>query len=347
MLSSAIDDAIFDAGLHAEAMAELGPQLSAVLGTQGCWIQRVNPTHGEVMTAHGFDMSGERLYVERFYAIDPWLAKGMTLSPGKAHSLDHHIPVNSFLNGEFYTDYMRERADYVHCMGAHFHLEGQTYALSFQRALSVGPFDEAAEARFDSLLPSLRRAFLTTARLQQQADHISRLELAQDGAPLTILADRGFGLVWINHPIPVDAPVRTTEAGGQQRIDVGHGLGAAIRMATQGGAGQSSLLRVGRWAIEVDPVRDPPSRRPLALIRVRDTAAEAARRVRDAAIHYGLTAAEERLCASLLGGLSPQDHSDLAGTMISTTRSHLKSLMAKMGVTRQAEVVSVLASMRG
>ncbi|RVT92561.1 helix-turn-helix transcriptional regulator [Sphingomonas crocodyli] len=347
MLSSAIDDAIFDAGLHAEAMAELGPQLSAVLNTQGCWIQRVNPSYGEVMTAYGFDMGSEQLYTERFYAIDPWLGKGMTLSPGKAHSLDAHIPIKSFLNGEFYTDYMRQRADYVHCMGAHFFLEGQAYALSFQRAQSVGPFEEDAEAQLDSLLPSLRRAFLTNARLQQQADHIARLELAQESAPLTILADRGFGVVWLNRAPPRDAPVRMTESGGQQRIDAGHGLGAAIRSATQGGAGQSSLLRVGRWAIEVDPVRDPPSRRPLAMIRVRDTAAEAARRVRDAATHFGLTAAEERLCASLLGGLSLQDHADLAGTMISTTRSHLKSLMAKMGVTRQAEVVSALAAMRG
>ena len=347
MLSSSIDDAIFDAGLHAEAMAELGPQLSAVLGTQGCWIQRVNPTYGEVMTAFGFDMGAEQLYIERYYAIDPWLGTGMTLSPEKAHSLDRHIAVKNFLNGEFYTDYMRHRADYAHCMGAHFFLEGQAYALSFQRAINVGPFEDDAEAKLDALLPSLRRAFLTNARLQQQADHIARLELAQDGAPLTILADRGFGVVWLNRSIPAEAPIRLTEAGGQQRLDVGHGLGAAIRTATQGGAGQSSLLRIGRWAIEVDPVRDPPSRRPLALIRVRDTAAEAARRVRDAATHFGLTAAEERLCASLLNGLSLQDHADLAGTMISTTRSHLKSLMAKMGVTRQAEVVSTLAAMRG
>ena len=347
MLSSSIDDAIFDAGLHAQAMAELVPQLSEVLGTQGCWIQRVNPTYGEVMTAHGFDMSAEQLYVERFYAIDPWLGTGMTLSPGKAHSLDRHIPVKNFLNGEFYTDYMRYRADYAHCMGAHFVLNGQAYSLSFQRAINVGPFEEDAEAKLDALLPSLRRAFLTNARLQEQADHIARLELAQEGSPLTILADRGFGIIWANRTPPADTPIRISETGGRQRIDAGHGLSVAIRTATQGAAGQSSLLRVGRWAIEVDPVRDPPSRRPLALIRVRDTAAEAARRVRDAAIHFGLTAAEERLCASLLGGLSLQDHADIAGTMISTTRSHLKILMAKMGVTRQAEVVSTLASMRG
>jgi DNA-binding CsgD family transcriptional regulator len=348
MFSDRIDDAIYDAGLNDEAMRALGDLLSAELDAQGCWVQRVHPANGEMLTASGFDIVADNdIYMERFYSIDPWLAKGMSLGADQAHSLDKHIVLGGFLSGEFYNEYLRPRSDYAHCMGAHFTFDGQPYAISLQRTREAGAFSPESEARLDRMLPHLKRALTTHWRLRDQADQIARLELALEAEPLTMLIDRGFGLFWSNRPVDADSdwPFRLTAVGGRQRLSSTTAIGRAIREATAGGAAQSNIVRAGRWVVEVDPALDPPSGRPMALVRLRDTEGEATRRVRRAGGHFGLTASEERLCASLMRGLSLQDHADLAGTMISTVRSHLKGLMAKMGVSRQAEVVAVLAEM--
>ena len=62
---------------------------------------------------------------------------------------------------------------------------------------------------------------------------------------------------------------------------------------------------------------------------------------------FGLTAAESRVAALLARGLSPDDVAVATGRSKGTVRWHLQSVFRKMGVSRQAELASVLQSLSG
>ena len=61
---------------------------------------------------------------------------------------------------------------------------------------------------------------------------------------------------------------------------------------------------------------------------------------------FGITPAEARVLAALVAGQSPKQHAGAQGVSVHTVRSQLGSLMAKMGCTRQVELVrkALLAS---
>jgi DNA-binding CsgD family transcriptional regulator len=81
--------------------------------------------------------------------------------------------------------------------------------------------------------------------------------------------------------------------------------------------------------ILIDP--DDISRPPEALLR----------------IVYGLSEAEARLAAQLTSGEKLETATERIGIAKETGRSQLKSVFAKLGVHRQAELVAVLAPLLG
>jgi DNA-binding CsgD family transcriptional regulator len=62
---------------------------------------------------------------------------------------------------------------------------------------------------------------------------------------------------------------------------------------------------------------------------------------------FDLTAAEARLAALMASGLSLEFATDQIGIAKETGRNQLKSIFAKAGVKRQAELIAVLSSMLG
>jgi DNA-binding CsgD family transcriptional regulator/PAS domain-containing protein len=80
--------------------------------------------------------------------------------------------------------------------------------------------------------------------------------------------------------------------------------------------------------------------RPLAVVFVtipeepQEASAELLRRL------FGLTAAEARVCERLVGGATVDEIARALGIGVETVRTHLKSIFAKTGVGRQAELVA-------
>ncbi|HEY3439470.1 MAG TPA: hypothetical protein VGK29_01905 [Paludibaculum sp.] len=87
---------------------------------------------------------------------------------------------------------------------------------------------------------------------------------------------------------------------------------------------------------------------PTALVTLidpaRDSAAVDTVMLRQA---YQLSAAEARLAAQLVAGLTPKGAALASGVAISTTRTQLRSLFAKTGCSRQSEVVKLALRMAG
>lgn len=80
-----------------------------------------------------------------------------------------------------------------------------------------------------------------------------------------------------------------------------------------------------------------------AILVIRDLTEVKARAEADLQSLFGLTPAEARLAAALCGGKSVGQTALDFGVETSTLRSHLKSIFAKTGTGRQAELVAVLA----
>ena len=59
---------------------------------------------------------------------------------------------------------------------------------------------------------------------------------------------------------------------------------------------------------------------------------------------HGITRAEARLASMLADGMSMEEAAEALLVSIQTVRSQLKSVFAKTGVTRQAELVALLLS---
>ncbi|MBI5279305.1 MAG: helix-turn-helix transcriptional regulator [Burkholderiales bacterium] len=60
---------------------------------------------------------------------------------------------------------------------------------------------------------------------------------------------------------------------------------------------------------------------------------------------FGLTAAESRVAAALASGHTVKGIAHSAGTSPATTRTHLRRILAKVGVRRQADLVGLLCRM--
>jgi DNA-binding CsgD family transcriptional regulator len=68
---------------------------------------------------------------------------------------------------------------------------------------------------------------------------------------------------------------------------------------------------------------------------------------RDMAQAFGVSPAESRLAAALLTGKRPSEIAAASGVRITTVRTQLSSILRKVGVDRQADLVRVLSSIPG
>jgi DNA-binding CsgD family transcriptional regulator len=58
---------------------------------------------------------------------------------------------------------------------------------------------------------------------------------------------------------------------------------------------------------------------------------------------FGLTAAEQRVAAAMLAGLTTAEIADRHGVSLATIRSQVQAIFARMGVRRQADMIRLLA----
>jgi DNA-binding CsgD family transcriptional regulator len=83
--------------------------------------------------------------------------------------------------------------------------------------------------------------------------------------------------------------------------------------------------------------------RPLAMILVADPDASSPSE-RDLAEFFGLSRAESRLTAALLIAKRLREVAADSGVQITTLRTQLSSVLRKVGVSRQAELIRVLSN---
>lgn len=231
-------------------------------------------------------------------------------------------------------------------------------SISLARPWSTGPFS-AREIRFvHSVMPHLQRATAVQLRLEDAASvarcALSALELAPTPS---LLLDAAGRIVHTN-----------TEAGRLLREADGISAGpagllaakpaltarlAAITAQATGRAGLpaiSGALRLprpsGRPDLTVIAMPLPPRHVPAGtVLQILDPLARPAPDPALLASAFDLTPAEASLAADLARGLTVAEAAQSGRRSIATIRTHLASILAKTGTTRQSDLMRLLMAL--
>lgn len=133
----------------------------------------------------------------------------------------------------------------------------------------------------------------------------------------------------LNSPVLLGSPLPRKEKTFCRIQNTGKGFGYGVHLS----------------AVRPDRTLGAFGRRALALMLIHDPAARPELDPQVVAAVYDLTPAEARVAVGIAAGLSPEEIGQRHGTALTTVRWQLKSVFAKTGVSRQAELASRLAGL--
>ncbi|MCB1688381.1 MAG: helix-turn-helix transcriptional regulator [Halioglobus sp.] len=297
-------------------------------------------------------------YREQFFSLDPFV----NLPPDKVIALEDILPDKELLNSDYYLYYLKP-IDLFRILGVDTVEPGGMLArLRFSRRASEARFRTRERALLDLLTPHLRLSIEIYAKLNRMtserdlyAGAVNQLSVA------TIILDERGRLL-------------TTNAVGQALLDQGEGLSlregrlhiegrdinkelqqalaTIIRAQLQGETSLVRALRVPRSAGRSDlglVIRPVPASQwsegqssPSAAVFISDPDLQESTSGQILGELFDLTPAEANLATLLARGLSLAQVSSAQTISQHTARAQLKSIFAKTGVSRQAELVRLV-----
>lgn len=254
---------------------------------------------------------------------------------------------------DFYTDLLRPRG-LGWCVGTAIRSpSGDTLVFSIEKAHRKGPVPRAVAEKLDRLRPHLARAALLSGRLGLDRARTAVATLEMIGLPAAALTGNGR-IISANAGLLACAPGIRVGAGNFVQFESASaqalfmaaianlsgpqiGLGRSIPVGGKRGeppfvvhviplrGAELDVFTGALWIIFVTPVVPNSSPAPELLQAL-----------------FDLTPAEARLASQLTEGKSIEQVALMNGLSHNTVRTHLKSVFAKTGVQRQAELVSLL-----
>lgn len=232
-------------------------------------------------------------------------------------------------------------------------------AISVWRAPSQQTFDGPSFELFELLLPHIQAALKTRRLLHMNNIHVGRLQAALDssGTAIFILSDTGKIVHW-NRCAELLLRLQDGLALKQERLHATNvhahkvlrtliasaAIASGASLSQPGGVVAIPRLSSKRpFSAIVSPLRLTELNAPgHVLVLVTDPDRQPASESRMFAGLYGLTNAEARLARVLAAGDSLKEAADQLGVAESTVKSQLKSIFAKTGTSRQAQLVRLI-----
>lgn len=297
-------------------------------------------------------------YRERFFAFDPFV----NLPADTVVSLAELMPRAALLGSDYYRQYLAP-IGVLHILGADTTTpEGLHASLRLSRGPDERAFGRRERLLCERLLPHLARAIRIHGRLNRMASEravyasavdrlaVASLLLDDQGRVLDCnsvaqqLLDERDGL------LVQDQRLQLSDRRAQQTLQ---GLIAAALSTRQ--QQETTVVRTCRvprpsgrrdLGLILRPVplpayADAPSA-PAIAVFLRDPEQNREASAGDLASLFGLTPAEAALALALAGGLSIADAAGELGISPHTARAQLKSVFAKTGASRQAELVRLI-----
>ena len=299
-------------------------------------------------------------YVSYYQALDPHLAMVEAAPPGSWVRLSESLPRTVLRSSEWYNDFLLKAGIDDAISVRLFDSGSRSVMFGMSLKLDQAPLGAADIAALQELLGPLGKAArLHTELLSlgwrssvalQALDQLAAGVVVTDGAGRVIelnqLAERivrsDDGLMIRNG--------RLDALGVSERETLAKLIAAAA--APDGAA--MGRMRVGRrggrlaYLLTVAPLGAELTvyERPLAMILVADPD-ELSPSESDLAQLFDLSPAESRLAAALMTGKKLSEIAIASGVRITTLRTQLSSILHKVGVDRQADLVRVLSTIPG
>lgn len=352
---------IYDLALEPDLWPELLARVAAIWGGHGAGLEQehVESERGDGLTV-GLDPSVVRTYFD-YYAgrnvlrrFDGFGEIIASFTPDITAD-EECLPKSELMRTEFYNDFLRPVG--IHSvMTLGLWAEGQSVtALSIYRPPGRPSFDQHEVDLAQSLQPHLVRAFRLARKLRGRLSGLAAgldqspfgvFVLSADGrvqhanrAAERLLAEPG-GLSMLGGRL-IAADVADNE---RLRGLVGRALAASARIG-----GGSAIRRPGRAPLSVVAVPYGADRfgglhaDRGAIVCVTDP--EAATGLSEVYLRegIGLTGAEANIARALMAGRSLKRLAEELDVSLFTVKAHLRRIFEKAGVSRQAELVALLA----
>jgi DNA-binding CsgD family transcriptional regulator len=296
-------------------------------------------------------------YTQYYYAYDVWYER-MAKRGGPVCLGDEVVPWEEALSLEFYNDLARPH-DIHHLIGSVFDLSPDlSGGVAIHRPVDARGFTERERALLELVRPHLAQAYELMRRrgLEERSRRLSFDTLAALATAVLIVNERG--------------EVRMMNAAAERLVRAGLGLQvrngrlglatAALDDRLKAAVRSAALAPLGRSLFAGETIAAPRANgspvslsvsplpadisagavfEPLAAVFASVGPADApldAEVIRGA---YGLTAAETRVLLAIVGGQRLADFAASAGITFNTAQVQLRSVFAKTGLHRQADLV--------
>lgn len=359
--AAALDEALWGPAL--DSIADLVG--GAVATSELIDIERGRPVYAEFTERLSSDL--ETQYIEHYSGINPRVADGIG-QPAGAVRYDHAFMGETEMDrDEFYADFVRP-LDLKYFVSGHI-LRSRRHAGLFavQRSTSQGHVGDEEICLVRRLIPHMRHALDVRIRLANSRRWDSGV---LNG--LTALGEAAFlvdakGRILYRNPAAADlcsdadgvlsdgrflrfadraADARLANALAGLRPSEGDRTEMQSRTFA---AGRNDRARPYAVAVRALPETDAFAEALLgaaAIVFVRDPEQHVLLDTNLLTESYGLTAAEAELAALFDAGATLADCADRRGVSINTVRSQLYTLMDKLGVNRQTDLVRLLRHYR-
>lgn len=312
---------------------------------------------GTHVITHGVDPSWMKLYQEYYIRLDVRAHRARPFwRPGSLLRREEVIRDAELKKTEFYHDYLRPQQRFYSVAGLLAREDSATSLLDIGHN-GIRPVSQSEVALLRELVPHLQ----TAVRLHQRIAGLeTRLEYATavlDRLPRALIVTDSSGrILHLNQRAEALLKSNSGLSAGADGLRAGS-LHQTARLrefiartaSSVAGNGQHpggviQLQRVGHhpMKLQIAPLASSSGkmgRRPTVAIFV----AEPERTAKPDPVLLGalleLTPAEARVTAAIAGGRTVQQFADEAGVSLNTTRTLLKRVFSKTGVSRQAELV--------
>jgi DNA-binding CsgD family transcriptional regulator len=351
-------EAFYEAALDDEAFARLPSLLIQASDARSAMIQwRHQDGVFEVLAFNHFSPDWMARYPE-FAASDPWLQAA--LAPGRQNQTirgDMFVSDAEFENSVVYNEWVRAQGDDTfNGMGACLTSPWGFGLISVHRGRGARPFKAAEAARLDVNLGALQKVL----RLRGEMASLRRKSQAAKGAldelatPVLIVGADGR-LMQANaaaEEVLQWADGLSLKAGRlvASSAQCGTRLNAAIGQATRSREPSISYVSIGRgpdlapYLVTAVPLlgRGGPA---LAMLIFRDPDRDAPISTDRLRAFFGLSAAEAAVALDLARGRIAPEIAALRGVSAHTLKAQLRSIAAKLGVSRQSEIAAKIAAL--
>lgn len=347
-----IEDAIYEAAFLPERWTDVLERIGATCGAEGAAVLTVDTTDSRWVATPPFQDLIERFVAEGWMGRNIRADRAMALDhPGFVR--DHDILTDDEMDSdESYGFFRRHGWGWV--LGTLIRPPtGDVVVFNWERRFASGPFGIDTVARLDPLRPHLARAGMIASRLQLERARAATALLDTLGLAAGIVSTTSR-LVAANAQLEGLMPhvvsdrrdrVRLADPAADARLcDVLAGAPGAVPLSIP----IRPLDRAGGpYILHLLPVRglarDVFASAAFVLVVTPLPAAGAL----SASLVQGLfdlTPAEARVARRIAEGATVDEIAQASGTAVSTVRAQLRSVFAKTGFARQADIVRLLAT---